>query len=61
MTRLTRANMLRKAEELKNWGKWGPEDELGVLNYITPPNVTGLDVPQGSLRSLIACRTNIMS
>ncbi|HSF05278.1 MAG TPA: cyclase family protein [Methylomirabilota bacterium] len=19
-----------------NWGKWGPEDELGTLNYITP-------------------------
>lgn len=22
-----------------NWGKWGPNDELGTLNYITPKNV----------------------
>src|SRR5262249_11816669 len=20
----------------KNWGKWGPDDELGSLNYLTP-------------------------
>jgi hypothetical protein len=23
-------------EKVRNWGKWGPEDELGTLNYITP-------------------------
>ena len=23
-------------EQCSNWGKWGPEDELGTLNYITP-------------------------
>jgi kynurenine formamidase len=28
---------LRKlALEVRNWGKWGPDDELGTLNYITP-------------------------
>ncbi len=32
MARLTKADVLKKAEELKNWGKWGPDDELGVLN-----------------------------
>ncbi|MEE8399890.1 MAG: hypothetical protein V3S89_12850, partial [Desulfobacterales bacterium] len=21
---------------LSNWGKWGPNDEIGTLNYITP-------------------------
>ena len=21
---------------LKNWGQWGPDDEKGTLNYITP-------------------------
>jgi hypothetical protein len=21
---------------LSNWGKWGPTDQLGALNYITP-------------------------
>jgi kynurenine formamidase len=23
-------------ESLKNWGKWGPDDERGTLNYLTP-------------------------
>jgi len=22
------------AERLKNWGKWGPDDEIGTLNYV---------------------------
>ena len=26
-------------ESVKNWGRWGPEDELGTLNYITPETV----------------------
>src|SRR6478752_315693 len=26
-------------EEIKNWGKWGEDDELGTLNYITPEKV----------------------
>ena len=26
-------------ETVKNWGRWGPEDELGTLNYITPDAV----------------------
>ena len=20
----------------RNWGRWGPEDEIGTLNFITP-------------------------
>jgi kynurenine formamidase len=24
------------AERVRNWGKWGPDDQLGTLNYITP-------------------------
>lgn len=23
-------------QRYRNWGKWGPDDELGTLNYITP-------------------------
>lgn len=23
-------------ERVKNWGRWGAEDEAGTLNYITP-------------------------
>ena len=26
-------------EAVKNWGKWGPDDELGTLNYITPDKI----------------------
>jgi kynurenine formamidase len=39
MAKLTKDDVLEKAEELKNWGKWGPDDELGVLNYITPQDI----------------------
>ena len=23
----------------RNWGKWGADDELGTLNYITPRKI----------------------
>jgi kynurenine formamidase len=26
-------------ESVKNWGRWGPNDERGTLNYITPEKV----------------------
>src|SRR5690349_16562837 len=26
-------------EAVKNWGRWGPDDERGTLNYITPDRV----------------------
>jgi kynurenine formamidase len=39
MAGLTKADVLKKCEELSNWGKWGPDDELGVLNYITPEDI----------------------
>ncbi|MEK7701017.1 MAG: cyclase family protein [candidate division NC10 bacterium] len=30
-------DIVREAvQKYRNWGKWGPEDELGTLNYITP-------------------------
>lgn len=32
---LTKADVDRMAEELRNWGRWGPEDERGALNLIT--------------------------
>ena len=31
---------LRKlALQVRNWGKWGPDDEIGTLNYITPERI----------------------
>lgn len=26
-------------DSLKNWGKWGPDDEIGTVNYITPEKI----------------------
>ena len=26
-------------EAVKNWGRWGSDDELGTLNFITPETV----------------------
>jgi kynurenine formamidase len=31
----TTAALDRMYEELKNWGRWGPDDERGALNYLT--------------------------
>ena len=28
------------AKRCCNWGKWGPDDEIGTLNYITPEDIT---------------------
>ena len=27
------------AERYRNWGRWGPDDEVGTLNFITPEMV----------------------
>jgi hypothetical protein len=27
------------AERVRNWGRWGPDDELGTLNHISPDAV----------------------
>ena len=32
-------NELLGADSPKNWGKWGPDDELGSLNYLTADEV----------------------
>ncbi len=36
MQKVTRALMHEYAKELSNWGRWGSDDELGALNYVTP-------------------------
>ncbi len=33
---VTRAEYERWRVDLSNWGRWGPDDELGALNLITP-------------------------
>jgi kynurenine formamidase len=33
---MTEAQIKEFFTNLSNWGKWGPKDQLGALNYITP-------------------------
>jgi kynurenine formamidase len=35
----TEAIILAAAEKYRNWGKWGAQDQLGTLNYITPAKI----------------------
>lgn len=39
MPRVSIEEFERIFESVKNWGRWGPEDERGTLNYITPQHV----------------------
>jgi len=42
------------AERCKNWGRWGPDDEAGTLNFISPADVVaaGRLIRRGTLFSL---------
>jgi kynurenine formamidase len=35
------AHLQATAEKCKNWGRWGPNDEVGTLNFITPESIAG--------------------
>ena len=32
----TEAEVRGYIDKLSNWGRWGPDDELGTLNLLTP-------------------------
>ena len=36
----TRVDVHALAASLSNWGRWGADDELGTINYITPAKLT---------------------
>jgi kynurenine formamidase len=36
---LTRSDLRKAAQRLKNWGKWGKNDEVGTLNYVGPEQI----------------------
>lgn len=38
---ITMADLERYAEKLRNWGRWGDDDEIGTLNFVTPEMVAG--------------------
>ena len=42
------------AAKYNNWGKWGPDDQLGTINYITPEKIieAGALVRKGKVFSL---------
>ena len=37
--KISREDLRSAAETYKNWGKWGPEDEIGTLNYTTAEDI----------------------
>ena len=37
--KITRDDLRQAAEKYKNWGKWGPDDEIGTLNYTSPADI----------------------
>jgi len=41
-------------EQYRNWGRWGPDDQIGTLNYITPEKIVaaGRLVRKGRVFSL---------
>lgn len=54
---VTPALLEEYCEKFRNWGRWGPDDEIGTLNFITPEVITraaGL-VKQGKV---ISCALN---
>jgi kynurenine formamidase len=53
--KVTRELLYEYCEKFRNWGKWGPDDQIGALNYITPEKVrqaAGL-VKQGKVISMM--------
>ena len=37
--KITRQDLSDAAEKYKNWGKWGPDDEIGTLNFTEPEDI----------------------
>lgn len=52
--KLTMADIHAAAERLKNWGRWGEDDEIGTLNHISPDDIVAAArlVSKGKVMSL---------
>ena len=52
--KITRQDMRDAAEKYKNWGKWGPNDEIGTLNYTSAEDIVAATrlVKKGKVISL---------
>ncbi len=33
------AKLRETAEKCSNWGRWGPDDEAGTLNFVEPEDI----------------------
>ena len=38
-TQVSAEEFERLFESVRAWGRWGPDDELGTLNYVTPEKI----------------------
>jgi len=38
-SKVTKNDIQAAADRLTNWGRWGPDDEIGTLNNITPQDI----------------------
>ena len=52
------AHLRATADKCKNWGKWGPDDQAGTLNYVTPEaieqSLVGMNgIPRDGRRAII--------
>ena len=52
--KVTRQDLRDAAEKYKNWGKWGPNDEIGTLNYTSAEDIVAATrlVKKGKVISL---------
>jgi kynurenine formamidase len=52
--KLTMTDIRAAAERLKNWGRWGADDEIGTLNFTTPADIVAAArlVQKGKVMSL---------
>jgi len=52
--KVSRQDLTDAAEKYKNWGKWGPDDEIGTLNFTSPLDIVAacLLVKKGKVISM---------
>ena len=52
--KLTRKDVKKAADRLKNWGRWGKDDEIGTLNFTQPEHIVAAAqlVRKGKVMSL---------
>ncbi|MGH9358277.1 MAG: cyclase family protein [Terriglobia bacterium] len=58
--KLTLDDLRAAAEQLKNWGRWGPDDEIGTLNFTQPEDIVSAArlVQKGKVMSLALAYDN---